>query len=372
LKFFREHPLNLNFASEEEFRRLVFLNSIQIYNLMAYRESYGRFVSVYELQAIEGFDMETIQKILPYIKISKDKEKIPISFKRLVKYSGHEFLFRYQQILEEQKGYAPIDDSTLLENPNSRYLGSPQKYYFRYGYNYYNKIRWGVTLEKDAGEIFLKDQVNDSLQELLGNKLRNGFDFSSFHVSLKDLGVLKALTVGDFQLQFGQGLTMWSSLAFGKSADAVNIKRFAGGVRPYTSSDENRFFRGIATTIGAGKFDISAFYSSQKIDATIDIGDTITDDPGYAESLYENGLHRTVNELLKKDAINLMLFGGHLTYKAIHLKLGLTGYYSEFNIPLTPGTRLYERFDFYGRTNLNGGVDNVIWFIGVIFSVKIP
>jgi hypothetical protein len=357
LKFFLEVPLNLNYATEEDLRKLVFLNPIQIYNLIAYRETYGLFYSIYELQSIEGFDRETIEKILPFVVVAEKKEKIPFSLKRMAKYSGHEILLRYQQILQEKKGFSAIDDEELLANPNSRYLGTPQKMYFRYGYNYFNKIRWGITAEKDAGEVFWKENLNDSIKNMVNDKMQNIFDFRSFHFSLIDWGFLKALTVGDYQLQFGQGLTMWSSLAFGKSSDAVNIKRYPGSVRPYTSTDENRFFRGAAATVGIKKLEISAFYSSNKLDATIDTSRFSTDGEDFAQTIQESGLHRTMNELLKKDAIHLTMFGGNLNFRSKHFKIGATAYYSRFDIPFILSDQLYKQFDFTGQDNINGGVD---------------
>ncbi|MEZ5195669.1 MAG: helix-hairpin-helix domain-containing protein [Bacteroidales bacterium] len=154
LKYFREHPLNLNYATEEDLRKLVFLNVQQIFNLLAYRETYGNMVTLYELQSIEGYNRETIDKLLPYVYVSQEKPKIPLNLKGLGKYGNHEIILRYQRVLQEQKGYSSIPDSVLYANPNSRYMGSADKVYLRYGFNYSNKIRWGIVAEKDAGEVF--------------------------------------------------------------------------------------------------------------------------------------------------------------------------------------------------------------------------
>ncbi|MBC8487728.1 MAG: helix-hairpin-helix domain-containing protein [Bacteroidetes bacterium] len=357
LKYYREHPLNLNYATEEDLRKLIFLNNIQIFNLLAYRETYGNFITIYELQGVDGFDYETIQKILPYVKVGREKPKVSISLKKIAKYMRNDVFIRYQRIIQEQKGYSAIDDSLLYENPNSRYMGSPDKIYFRYGFNYFNRIRFGITAEKDAGEVFLKNNVNDSIRNLVGTKLKNGFDFYSIHFSLKDIGHLKALTIGDYQLQFGQGLTLWSGLAFGKSSDAIDIKKFAVGVKPYTSTDENGFFRGIASTIGIKNFDISAFYSSHKIDANLGEIDTLTDETPYITSLQESGLHRTPNELLYKKAVNLMVFGGNVTYKNKRLKLGLTAYKSKLEKELLKDFFPYNQFNFNGTEIIDAGID---------------
>jgi len=357
LMYLRENPLNLNYVTDEDLRKLVFLNNFQIYNLLGYRETYGYFITVYEIQAIDGFDQQTIQKILPYIYVSEVKRKESISFKNIAKYGRNEFIIRYQRILQKQKGYAPIDDSSLFKKPNSRYLGSPDKIYLRYGFNYYNKVRLGFIAEKDAGEVFLKDRVPDSLQDLAGTNLHNGFDFLSFHVSLRDIGILKALTVGDYQLEFGQGLTLWSGLAFGKSSDALNIKRFARGLRPNTSANENLYFRGIATTIGFKNIDITAFYSSHKVDANLVLGDSLPDGSGFISALQESGLHRTLNELLDRKSINIQAFGGNINYLYKRLKIGVTSYYSKLSTEILKDQQLYGQYDFSGTENLNAGLN---------------
>lgn len=357
LTYLREHPLNLNYATDDDLRKLVFLDNFQIYNLLGYRETYGSFITIYEIQSIAGFDEETIEKILPYIYVSNVKQKESISFKNVAKYGRNQLIIRYQRILQEQKGYASIDDSLLFQNPNSRYLGSPDKIYLRYGFNYFNKVRFGILAEKDAGEVVLKDRVHDSLQNLAGSNLQNGFDFTSFHVSLVDIGFLKALTIGDFQLEFGQGLTLWSGLAFGKSSDAIGIKRFARGLRPNTSANENLYFRGVATTIGIKNIDVTAFYSSHKVDANLVSSESLSDEPGLVSSLQESGFHRTINELHDRKSINIQAFGGNVNYLYKRLKIGLTSYYSKLNTTLLKDQQLYGQYDFSGNDNLNIGLD---------------
>ena len=355
LRYYRSNPLNLNFATEDELRKLMFLNNKQIYQLVAYRETYGQLVSIYELQAIEGFDENTIQNILPFVMVSSERPARKLNLKNVFKYGNHQLIGRYQQLLQKPKGYEDVDDSTLYESPNSYYLGGREKIYTRYGFNYQNRIRFGITAEKDAGEVFLSDNVNDSIKKLMNNDLSSGFDFYSAHFMISDVGKLKALAIGDYQLRFGQGLTMWSALAFGKTSDAVNIKRFSTGIRPYTSADENRFFRGAATTWQFGLFDISAFYSSNKIDATLK--EPLLVDEQAGASLYENGFHRKISELDKKDALLVDVYGGNITFRKNRLKIGATGYYSKYDLDLTNTQQLYNRFALTGSDNANYGLD---------------
>jgi len=355
LKYYRENPLNLNFATDEELRKLMFLSNKQIYHLVAYIETYGQLASIYELQAIDGFDEETIQNILPFVMVSSVIPETRLKLKYITKYGKHRLIGRYQQLLQKPKGYQEVPDSILYQSPNSYYLGGREKYYFKYGFNYQNQIRFGLTVEKDAGEVFLSNTVKDSIKEILGPKLNSGFDFYSFHVMLNDIGKMKALAVGDYQLRFGQGLTMWSGLAFGKTSDAVNIKRYAVGISPYTSADENRFFRGAATTWRFGMFDFSAFYSSNKIDATLQ--EPLEDEQSAGASLYEVGFHRRISELDKKNALLLNVYGGNFTFKKNRLKIGATAYYSKFDLDLQNSQSLYNRFAFSGSDNYNIGLD---------------
>lgn len=355
LKYYRQNPLNLNFATEDELRKLMFLNNKQIFQLVAYRETYGQLLSVFELQAIEGFDEVTIQNIVPFISVSSERPSAKLNLKNAVRYGRHQFIGRYQQVIQKPKGYETVPDSVLLESPNSYYLGGRQKYYARYGFNYQNRIRFGITAEKDAGEVFFGDEINDSIQTLINAKVNPGFDFYSAHFMLSDIGKLKALAMGDYQLRFGQGLTLWGGLAFGKTSDAVNVKRFARGISAYTSADENRFFRGAATTWKFGLFEISAFYSSNKIDATLQ--DTELIEETQEASLYEIGFHRKITELNKKDVLLLEVYGGNITFRKNRLKIGATGFKSKFDIDLANTGQLYNQFTYSGSENINFGMD---------------
>ncbi|MCD4697874.1 MAG: helix-hairpin-helix domain-containing protein [Bacteroidales bacterium] len=356
LKYFAENPLNLNSATYNELLKLGFLNDMQIYHLMAYRETYGYLVSMYELQAIEGFDESIINSMLLFVAIAPVAEKPKLKFSNIAKYGKHKAIIRYQRLLQEKEGYKSISDSLLYSSPNSVYTGNADKIYFRYGFNYSNRIRFGITMEKDPGEIFFRSNLNDSIRKLINGKIKSGFDFYSGHITVNDIGRIKALTIGDYQLRFGQGLTMWSGLAFGKSADVLNVKKNKSGVKPYTSSDENRYFRGVASTLNFGRVDLTAFYSSQLIDANLMEKDTgiFTE---FEASMVETGYHRTVNEILKKDALKLMVTGGNLKFSGKRFQIGLTGVYSRLNYPIAEKHQLYNKFVFNNFENINAGMD---------------
>lgn len=334
LIYYKEHQINLNKTNKEELQKLYILSDIQINYLLNHIQKNGALISIYELQSVSGFDVQTIQKLIPYVTVGEIETSTSIN--DVFKNGKHELLLRGSQLLEKQKGYTAGDSST---SSNSRYLGSPQKFYTRYKFNYNNKINWGITTEKDQGESFKK-----------------GFDFYSAHLFVKNIGFVKSLAIGDYQIGFGQGLTAWSGLSFGKSSDIMSIKRVASGIRPYTSVDENRFMRGTALTLGYKRWDATGFVSVNTIDANI--SDTLRDGSTQAvSSLQTSGLHSTANELADKDAVKQIISGGHVSYNSNQLNIGMTAINYQLNKLLEPTLSYYNQFDFKGNNNSNVGID---------------
>ena len=340
-----DQPVNLNYASFEEIKQLFFVPDLLAHRLISYREQYGLFVTIYELQSIEGFDREMIELIEPFISLSQDKPEFKASLKNVFKYGRHDLFLRYSRVLEEQAGYREISDSARQENPNGYYLGSPDRLYLRYGFNYRNKFRAGITADKDAGE------------EFFAGSQPNGFDFYSAFAWASDLGFIEQLAVGDYHLEFGQGLTLWTGLAFGKSPDGVTISRNQRGIRPNTSSNENLFLRGTAVTAGIKNFNITGFYSSKKVDANIGDYDTVNQEVAFVTSLQETGYHRTNAEMEDKDAIGETLYGGHLEFSKNAVRVGATAFKTKLDRPLESSSQLYQKYRFSGTENLNFGLD---------------
>lgn len=340
-----EVPVNLNYATFEELKQLFFLSDLQAHKIIAYRNQYGLFVSLYELQAIEGFDRPMIELMEPFVEISQDKPEYKTHFKDVVKYGRHDIFIRYSRTLQQQEGYKDFPDSVKLESPNSYYLGSPDKLYVRYSFNYRNKFRVGITADKDAGEEFFKGSQP------------NGFDFYSIHAFATDLGIVKQVAIGDYHLEFGQGLTLWTGLAFGKSTDGISIIKNQRRIRPNTSANENLFLRGTAVTVGIDNFNISGFYSSKNVDANIGDYDTLNQEVAFVTSLQETGYHRTNAEMEDKHAMHETLYGGHVEYYKNTLRVGATAFKTLLDKPLERSKQLYQKYQFSGTENLNYGVD---------------
>lgn len=347
LVYYYNHPLNINRASLTDLQELLLLTDIQINYLLEHIEKNGKLITLEELQTIEGFTPETIQLILPFVKVGTDVDTPQLSWRELLKNGSNQLFVRYQRVLEEKKGFSATTDSTLLASPNSRYLGSADKFYTRYRYNYGTHLSIGFTAEKDAGEEFLKGTQ------------QQGFDFYSAHFFIKNQGKIKQLAIGDYQAQFGQGLTYWSGIAFGKSADIMLIKKSAISLKPYTSVDENRFLRGGGLTMQFGKIEATSFFSKNKIDANIDLSDVDFNNPELLAitSIQQTGFHRTSNEVEDKHSITQQTAGGHVAYKTRNLNIGLTGVYSEIDAEFNPKLQMYSQFRNTEQQQTNVGLD---------------
>lgn len=344
LEVFYERPINLNTANKFTLEELGLLNPIQINNLLAHIDKNGKLISFEELQSINGFDLDDIRLIQPFTRVGGDLDQASISLSNILKEGSSSLFIRYTRILEEQEGFSSISKEELDKNENARYLGSPDKIFTRYRFNYANNVSFGLTSEKDAGEEFFKGS----------NK--NGFDFYSMHLFTQGFGTVKQLAIGDFQAQFGQGLTFWSGLAFGRSPSIYTLKRNAPKLRPYTSVQEDLFLRGGGVTLQHKGIELTLFYSTQKVDANISGRDTLTNE-NIVSSLSEDGFHRTPSEIEDRNTVQNTFTGANLSYEKRNFTVGLTGVYNEIGANFQPRQTVYNQFSQLDEKNMNIGAD---------------
>lgn len=360
LSSYYENPINLNRKDiKEDLVQLQLLTIFQINALLKHVEKNGNLMSVYELQSVEGFDSQTIRDVSPFITVNTVLDSPHTSFKDLVDNAENTIFIRYTRILENQKGYRDVSDEDWLKSKNTKYLGSPEQLYLRYRFKYLNNISVGFTMEKDAGESFWG---NNKAKELFGTQQQKGFDFYSAHFYLKNIGKVKGLAIGDYHMQLGQGLTFWSGLAFGKSADVMGFKKNAQGIRPYASVDENNFMRGAAVTLAPIKnLEITAFGSRKHLDANLlEVKDTMSQDTEVQNSFSSfqaTGNHNTVGTLGDKNILQETFIGGNVQYLTNNFKLGVTGVHSNYGGLIERALVPYSQFQFNDNKNTVVGAD---------------
>lgn len=333
LEFFARHPVNLNSVDRETLVRLHMLTPAQIDHFISYRNVFGNFLSVYELQAIPLWDVITIRRLLPYITIT-EKESVSKLISRF-KDGDHSVLLRHTRVLELSEGF-----TRDTAGGKSYYPGSPDKVLLRYRYRFRNKLQYGITAEKDAGEQFFK-----------GNQ-PYGFDYYSAHFFARDIGIIKALVVGDFAVNFGQGLVQWQSLSFSGPGDALFLKKQGEKLRPYVSAGEVAFNRGIGMTIEKKRWQGTFYGSFRSMDATAGY-DTVES----VASIRLSGYHRTNSEIDGKNLLNQFSMGGNLQYTGNNFRVGMNAAQFYFNSTITRSGDLYNKFIVPGKRSSNYSVD---------------
>jgi len=346
LIFFKKHPINLNHAKLEELKSLFFLSPLQIANFFSYVVEHGKMIDVLELHAIPGFDGVTIQKLLPFVHINEVDLKEKITFKNLIYLGENDLVIRYASTIEKQKGFRNLS--------GSRYLGTPEKLLLRYKYNFSNQIAMSLVMEKDAGEKLLP--------------------FIAANLTINDIGRIKKLSIGDYGLQFGEGLTLWSGFGFGKGPDVTSIAKKDDGLKPYSSANEYSFFRGIGAKISlTKKIDFTTFWSLRKHDASVSLD---ADGNELVSTLNETGYHRTRSELKNKNTVQQNSYGVAFEYHENALSMGIIGYQTHYNKAFTTENQTYQLFNFTGKQLTNLGIHynytfkNVYLFGEVAKSLK--
>ncbi len=374
LEFYRKRKINLNEASVEELKEFGLLSDIQVNAIILHRETYGQLISIYELQAIDAFDKQTILGIQPFIRLGGNIETFRVPVYTMPFKGTNEFILRYTRVLEERLGY-------VKEDSLGGYLGNPGKLYARYRHQYENRHSWGITAEKDAGEEFFTGS----------NK--QGFDFYSAHLYYRNLGsLIKGVALGDYEVSFGQGLTMGAGFGAGKSSLVTNVKLRNRSLKPYTSVAESNFKRGAAAHLSiANTVDLVGFVSLKDYDfsvTSIEVQDSDEQIIRINTAIDLDGLHRTNSEIAKKNSVPIFETGGGAKVKFKQGHVGVHGalysidaeefsklpqvynqfYITNFKSLIKLGADynyIYQNFNFFGETSYssNGGVATLNSFL---------
>ncbi len=339
-------PVNLNTATVEELQSLLLLTDLQIHSLLRHIARSGPLLSLYELQAVPGWDLQTIRQILPFVEV---KEALYLQnqkpfFRRLWEDGQKMILLRQERVTGRKAGYIAAADSLP-----PAYHGSPDRLYARFRLHRAKDFSIGLTLEKDAGERL----------RWAPSQKQYGADYISFHALLYNMGSFSKIVVGDFQLQFGQSLVFGSGLSLGKGAETITTTRRSNiGIRPYTSLLETGFMRGAAFTYQLRQgLELTSFYSNSRKDGSLQLADSATE-VSYFNSIQLSGFHRTLRELENRHSIREESAGGALHFKNRKrtLQLGATGIFTRFSNKRQPLPRLYNLHAFRGQKNWTVGL----------------
>lgn len=338
------NPVELNTAGINELSSIPFLDFNSASIIISHRNKYGQFISVNELFSIPELNTELVNKILPFVKV--DKINVKDSVYHYSKFEESWLITNLRNFNIKIRSRVSSDLQLREGFSNGNYSGTKLKSYNRIIIKRSSNLQFGAITEKDAGE-------------------KSFMDYYSYHFSLRNYGILKHLVIGDYNLEIGQGLLLWSSYSLSKGTDAtLPVKKKSRNIRPHTGSSEYGFFRGLSINLNLYDFNLILFYSSKRIDANID-STTLE-----IKSLPLTGIHATKNEISRKNAASELLIGSRLEYLFNSSnKFGLTYYQSEFSNPFMKNSIFdlsgknfsFFSFDFdnrFGPVNIFGEVAN--------------
>lgn len=337
--YLHAHPININSADSIALQRLGFLTDLQIEGIHYYIYRYGPLRSVGELMLIPELDYHTRQLLSYFICFgeaeSEQKDRREVWHQMLTR-GRSELSTRMDIPLYRQAGYAPRTMSQLESAPSRYYMGNALYHSLRYNYRYGNRLSWGISTEKDAGE-----PIFNSLQPLP--------DHISGYLQLGDMGILKNVIVGNYRLRFGQGLVINSDFALGKTMLLQGLGTQSTSIKPHRGTGESGYYTGGAATLAWHSWQLTAFASYRQLDATLK-GAAIS-------TLKTDGYHRTLTELERKGNTRGNIFGLHLGYSAHGFHVGATATYQSFNRNFALPTQPYKKYSPQGNTFLNFSTD---------------
>lgn len=296
-------PLNINMATRDELSMLPFLTDRQIEDIHAYIYMHGPMLTLGELQLTGSLDYATRQLLRHFVYAGPplpQKERIKLA--DVLQNGRTEVVARMDIPLYLRDGFK-----------KGTYLGGRLSHNLRWSFNWHNRIRFGVSADKDAGE--------------------RGYDFWSPYLFIKDMGILKELAVGNFKAQFGQGLLLGGGFSVGKSMALSSMSRQTQGLRPHSSTGEYGYLRGGGAALGWGHTTFTLLASRTPVDATLK-GDTVI------SSFKEDGYHRTSLELSKKHNVTLGMVAANMRYSFRGLRFGVTAMTESLTVPYKGQRRL--------------------------------
>lgn len=338
-------PLDVNRARAAQLSTIPQLSPALARRIVQRRTRHGRFPSVRRLTDVDGLTADHLRAIRPYLRVSSSPENgrsdggVRSSVETVA--SGLDLRILQRVTRELDPGRAFRTDST-----GGSFPGSPARLTTRIGLSYGHQFEAALTLDKDPGEPLRWHPASQTY----------GFDHLAGNVTLRGVGPVETLILGDYTAEYGQGLALWQGLSFGKGRDPVSpLVRDGRGLVPFQSSSENQFFRGLATTVSlSSSLSATAFVSRRRRDATLD--STGSGGAPVARTLSTGGLHRTASERRRKDAFGLTTMGGALEYRTPQMVLGAAGYRDWFDRPLRPAEVPHRRFDLSGAHAAMGSV----------------
>ena len=321
-----EVKYDINHINETQLLSFNILNFQQINNFILYRKNMGGFISLFELQAVPGWDIETIKLIIHRFKIRNIESRRPIQ--KLLKEGNHSILYRIGKKSLDTLINGIVKPKDLFSNKSKQLV--------RYSFEIPEKMNAGLTIEKDPGEKSITD-------------------YASGYLAFSSTKILKNVTVGDYTVNMGQGLIEWRGYSTGMTSQITSGYRQGPLIWPHRGTDENKFHRGVALSFNKAGITMSVFASNQYIDANI-ISDRVTNKKTISSFLV-SGIHATDSEKADRKTAEKSTIGGSLKIKISKTNIGLNHISTFFNAPVQKKDEPHNYFAMQGNQYINSSID---------------
>ncbi|MEZ5020249.1 MAG: hypothetical protein R2756_09040 [Bacteroidales bacterium] len=297
LEELKESPVNINSGDESEISRLFFLTEFQVMVLADHVRKNGSVVTIYELALLPAFDRNTVLLMAPYISLEPVVPK------------GGKIYGRTLVTMMASSRFSRDENDT-------EGIRSLLKMKYEQG-----SISFGLTAENDPGEPFT---------------FRNspGTDFLSGYIQYEGKGFINRIIAGDFAVRAGEGLLLNSSRWMGSWLSSPSFMSGRSTAAPYTSTEENSFFRGISLTLGSMNAGAVLFASTNKIDARVLFG--VDSTAIGVSNLVRGGNHVSESQLEARNSLTETVAGLRLIAGAEKVRGGVTAAATWFSLPIFP------------------------------------
>ncbi|MBE0668400.1 MAG: hypothetical protein IH593_12125, partial [Bacteroidales bacterium] len=228
----KESPVNINSGDAKELSRLFFLTEFQVMVLADHIRRNGGVVTLYELALLPAFDRNTVMLMAPYISL--------------------------QTALEA--GGKTYGRTTVTLTASTRFIS---------GESEPGGVRSLLKMKHEQGRFSLGLTAENDPKEPFTFRNTPGPDFLSGYLEFQGKGLIDRLVLGDFALRLGEGLVFNSSQWMGSWLSSPSFMSGRSTATPYTSTEENSFFRGASLVLGNMSAGAVLFVSSNKIDARL-------------------------------------------------------------------------------------------------------
>lgn len=287
-------PIDLNRATYAELQQLPMLSDYQIHRLRAYRDQQGGEIrSLYDLKWIPGWDIATIQQVLPFVTIKPFDRTLTVEASAPLQVRLHSGIY-----------YSSVAPSEMLGPP----------YKWRSGVSLKQKNGWqaGIIYRKPAGEpFFIEHSIDKPATIRYAAQIEH------------PLPTVEQITVGYYKVHWGEGLLI-APASWGRGYPLRSSLRHVSRIAPSWSTVRERYLRGIALSGGRGNWHYAAFYSHTDLDGKVD------DSRDLILSIHPNPHYTSEESLIDRAVVSMQTIGMHVAYRRPKWSLGVQTLYADW------------------------------------------